>query len=156
LFYTLNIADQDDNYYDPDPDRFSSQTLVFDTTSGNHTYPTTDAEMNLLIDNTLYSKYMYYSLSGGVYYTWQKNESALNIEYNLSLANAYFDGVWGIHFGTGFITDDVVAHGTYMLLLCNEGFTIFDIALCADILQSGRTVTHRQEMIWCTNDSLVP
>lgn len=88
-------TDQDDNYYSPDPDRFSSATLVFDTTSGTHTYPTSDAEMNLLVDNTLYAKYLYYSLSGGEYLTWQKVDGPLNIEYNLSLANAYFDGEWG-------------------------------------------------------------
>ena len=68
---------------------------MFDTTSGTHTYPTTDAEMNLLVDNTLYAKYLYHSLSGGDYLTWQKVDGPLNIEYNLSLANAYFDGEWG-------------------------------------------------------------
>jgi hypothetical protein len=107
--------DQDDNYYDPDPDRYSNDTLVFDTTSGDYVYPTSDAEMNLLVDNSLYAKYLYYSLSGGEYLTWKQVDTALNIEYNLSLANAYFDGDWGIHFGTGFITDDVVAHGTAAL-----------------------------------------
>lgn len=102
--------DEEDDYYSPDPDRYSNHTLIFDTTSGDYVYPTNDDELNLLVDNTLYVKYMYYSLSAGNYLTWRKNESDLNIEYNLSLANAYFDGVWGIHFGTGFITDDVVSH----------------------------------------------
>ena len=104
-------ADQADDYYSPDPDRYSNETLVFDTTSGDYSYPTADAEMNLLVDNTLYAKHLYYSLSGGQYLTWKRVDTALNIEYNLSLANAYFDGEWGIHFGTGFIADDVVAHG---------------------------------------------
>jgi len=102
--------DKNDNYYHQDPDRYSSATLVFDTTSGSYTYPTTDAEMNLLIDNTLYVKYLYYSLSGGDYLTWDEVDTNLNIEYNLSISNAYFDGHWGIHFGTGYITDDVVSH----------------------------------------------
>lgn len=116
----FQFTDQDDNYYSPDPDRFSAETLVFDTTSGTHVYPTADAEMNLLIDNTLYSKYLYYSLSGGEYKTWRKDEGPFNIEYNLSMANAYFDGEWGIHFGTGFITDDVVAHGEWEMVALPE------------------------------------
>lgn len=66
--------------------------------------------MNELIDSTLYVKYMYYSLSGGDYLTWALNDTNLNIEYNLTISNAYFDGTWGIHFGTGYITDDVVSH----------------------------------------------
>jgi len=103
--------DEDDAYsYYEDPDRYSNYTLVFDTTSGDYTYPTNDAEMNLLIDNTLYVKYMYYSLSNGTYLTWNETDTDLNIEYNLSIANAYFDSYWGIHFGTGYITDDVVSH----------------------------------------------
>ena len=48
--------DVDDNYYMPDPDRFSNLTLVFDTTSGKYQYPTQDDEMNALIDNTLVSR----------------------------------------------------------------------------------------------------
>lgn len=102
--------DKNDNYYYQDPDRYSNATLVFDTTSDNYTYPTNDQEMNYLIDNTLYVKYMYYSLSAGTYLTWNETNTDLNIEYNLSIANAYFDGYWGIHFGTGYITDDVVPH----------------------------------------------
>lgn len=103
--------DQEDDYYSPDEDRYSDLTLVFDTETGlGYPYPTTDYEMNELIDNTLYIKYMYYSLSNGEYLTWNLTETPLNIEYNLSIANAYFDGVWGIHFGTGYITDDVVPH----------------------------------------------
>jgi hypothetical protein len=67
--------------------------------------------MNMLVDTTLYTDNLYYSLSGGSYYTWNITSTTdLNIEYNLTLANAYFDGSWGIHFGTGFIADDVVAH----------------------------------------------
>ncbi len=116
---TINVHDQylkdlnddvDDNYYSPDPDRYSNLTLVFTTTVPGYQYPTNDDEMNELIDNTLYIKYMYYSLSGGEYVTWNLTERPWNIEYNLSIANAYFDGTWGIHFGTGYITDDVVPH----------------------------------------------
>ena len=102
------IYDDDTN---PDPDRYSNVTLVFDSTQpGVYTYPTTDWEMNLLVDNTLYCKYLYYSLSNGEYITWNKTDTDLNIEYNLTIANAYFDGYWGIHFGSGYITDDVVSH----------------------------------------------
>ncbi|CAE7431603.1 hly [Symbiodinium microadriaticum] len=100
----------DDDYYDQDPDKYSNATLVFDTTSGEYTYPTEDQELNYLVDNTLYIKYMYNSLSDGDYLTWNRTETDWNIEYNLSIANAYFDGTWGIHFGTGYITDDVVPH----------------------------------------------
>lgn len=100
----------DDDYYDQDPDKYSNATLVFDTTSGDYTYPTNDQELNYLVDNTLYIKYMYNSLSNGDYLTWNRTETDWNIEYNLSIANAYFDGYWGIHFGTGYITDDVVPH----------------------------------------------
>mmetsp|Transcript_25457 Transcript_25457/g.42907 ORF Transcript_25457/g.42907 Transcript_25457/m.42907 type:complete len:906 (+) Transcript_25457:32-2749(+) len=102
------IYDDDTN---PDPDRFSNITRVFDSTQPSlYPYPTTDWEMNLLIDNCLYVKYMYYSLSNGEYVTWNKTDTDLNIEYNLTIANAYFDGYWGIHFGSGYITDDVVSH----------------------------------------------
>lgn len=91
-----------DDYYSPDPDRFSNLTLVFDTETGlGYPYPTTDVEMNELIDNTLYVKYMYYSLSDGEYLTWNLTETDLNIEYNLTIANAFFDSYWGIHFGSG-------------------------------------------------------
>ena len=84
------IYDDDTN---PDPDRYSNATLVFDTTQpGVYTYPTSDWEMNLLVDNALYVKYMYYSLSNGEYLTWNKTNTDLNIEYNLTLSNAYFDG----------------------------------------------------------------
>jgi len=103
--------DKEDDYYSQDPDRYSEYTLVFDTTAANYTYPTSDVEMNMLVDTTLYTDNLYYSLSGGSYYTWNITSTTdLNIEYNLTIANAYFDGSWGIHFGTGFITDDVVAH----------------------------------------------
>jgi Zn-dependent metalloprotease len=102
------IYDDDTN---PDPDRYSNVTRVFDTTQPSlYPYPTNDWEMNLLVDNALYVKYMYYSLSNGEYITWNKTDTDLNIEYNLTLSNAYFDGVWGIHFGSGYITDDVVSH----------------------------------------------
>ena len=102
------IYDDDTN---PDPDRYSNVTLVFDSTQPDvYPYPTDDWEMNLLVDNSLYVKYMYYSLSNGEYVTWNRTNTDLNIEYNLTLANAYFDGTWGIHFGSGYITDDVVSH----------------------------------------------
>jgi hypothetical protein len=118
---TINVYDQwrkdlnddylnDDDYYHPDPDRYSNLTLVFQAPSDVYTYPTNDLEMNDLIDTTLYVKYLFYSLSNGDYLTWNRTDSILNIEYNLTLANAYFDGYWGIHFGTGYITDDVVCH----------------------------------------------
>jgi hypothetical protein len=118
---TINVYDQwrkdlnddfinDDDYYHPDPDRYSNLTLVFQAPSDVYTYPTTDSEMNDLIDTTLYVKYLFYSLSNGEYLTWAKEDRVLNIEYNLTLSNAYFDGYWGIHFGTGYITDDVVCH----------------------------------------------
>ena len=124
---TFCRLDQDDNYYSQDPDRYSVHTLVFDTTSGDHMYPTADVEMNLLVDNTLYSKYLFNSLSGGEYQTWRKVQSDLNIEYNLSLANAYFDGEWGIHFGTGFITDDVVAHGMQAITCIFHALFLFTL-----------------------------
>ena len=100
--------DQDDNnaYSGPDPDRMSEATKVFDTT-GSDTFPTTNKEMNDLVDYTMYVSNLYNSLSNGQLSTWN---SALpfNIEFNLTISNAYFDGDWGIHFGTGYITDDVV------------------------------------------------
>lgn len=98
----------DDDYSHPDPDRYSNVTLVFN--SSVDTYPTTDWELNELVDNTLYVKYLYYSLSNGTYVSWNMTETDWNIEYNLTIANAYFDGTWGIHFGSGYITDDVVPH----------------------------------------------
>jgi Zn-dependent metalloprotease len=100
----------DDDYYHPDPDRYSNVTLVFNSSLDTTIYPTSDQEMNDLIDNTLYIKYMYNSLSNGDYLTWNRTDRDWNIEYNLTLANAYFDGTWGIHFGSGYITDDVVPH----------------------------------------------
>lgn len=85
--------------------------LVFDTRSDpKPDYPTDDEEMNVLIDTTLEVKYFYQSVSGGSYVTWRGHESKLKITYNLDLANAYFDGYAGIHFGTGFIVDDVISH----------------------------------------------
>ena len=39
-----------------------------------------------------YIKYMYYSLTNKEYLTWNLTDTNLNIEYNLSIANAYFDG----------------------------------------------------------------
>lgn len=98
----------DDDYYHVDPDRYSNYTLVFN--SSVDSYPTTDWELNELVDNTLYIKYMYYSLSNGEYVSWNETKTDWNIEYNLTIANAYFDGTWGIHFGSGYITDDVVPH----------------------------------------------
>jgi hypothetical protein len=102
--------DKNDYYYYQDPDRYSNYTMVWNSVDSQYSYPTTDEELNYLVDNTLYIKYMYYSLSGGQYVTWNETQTDLNIEYNLTIANAFFDGVWGIHFGTGYITDDVVSH----------------------------------------------
>jgi hypothetical protein len=98
----------DDDYYNVDPDRYSNVTLVFN--SSVDTYPTSDWELNELVDTTLYVKYLYYSLTNGEYESWNLTETDWNIEYNLTIANAYFDGTWGIHFGSGYITDDVVSH----------------------------------------------
>lgn len=103
--------DEVDDYYSEDPDRYSNYTLVWDSVEyPKYNYPTTDSELNYLVDNSLYVKYMYYSLSNGQYLSWNESDFDWNIEYNLTIANAYFDGVWGIHFGTGYITDDVVSH----------------------------------------------
>jgi Zn-dependent metalloprotease len=98
----------DDDYSHPDPDRYSEATLVFN--SSVDSYPTSDWELNELVDNTLYVKYLYYSLSNGEYESWNLTETDWKIEYNLTIANAYFDGTWGIHFGSGYITDDVISH----------------------------------------------
>eukprot|EP00341_Mesodinium_pulex_P004758 CAMPEP_0116924236 /NCGR_PEP_ID=MMETSP0467-20121206/23375_1 /TAXON_ID=283647 /ORGANISM="Mesodinium pulex, Strain SPMC105" /LENGTH=801 /DNA_ID=CAMNT_0004602995 /DNA_START=19 /DNA_END=2424 /DNA_ORIENTATION=- len=85
--------------------------LVFDTLADpKPDYPTDDEEMNVLVDTTLEVKYFYQSVSGGTYVTWRGHESKLKITYNLDISNAYFDGYAGIHFGTGFIVDDVIAH----------------------------------------------
>jgi hypothetical protein len=92
-------------------DESAGNTLVFSTTaSPPPTYPTTDQEMNTLIDNTYYVKYYFQSISGGTFITWRGYESELRITYNLEIANAYFDGYSGIYFGTGYITDDVISH----------------------------------------------
>ena len=92
-------------------DESAGNTLVFDTTANPApTYPTTDAEMNTLIDNTYYVKYYFQSISGGSFVTWRGYESELKITYNLEISNAYFDGYSGIYFGTGYITDDVISH----------------------------------------------
>jgi hypothetical protein len=53
---------------------------------------------------------MMYSVSNGEYETWAMSAFDLNIEYKLTIDNAYFDDVWGIHFGSIYVTDDVVAH----------------------------------------------
>lgn len=104
--YNDDVADDDEN---PDPDRMTSVTKVFDTDSGTYTFPTSNSEINDLVDYTLYASNMYNSLSNGQLPSWT-NKLPFNIEFNLTIANAYFDGDWGIHFGTGFITDDVVVH----------------------------------------------
>ena len=84
--------------------------LYFDTT-GPHTYPTSDIETDLLVDNTIYVVNMINSLSDGEYKGWAGSASTPNrVESDLAIANAYFDGWWGIHFGTGYITDDVIVH----------------------------------------------
>lgn len=66
--------------------------------------------INTAIDTTLETTNLFYSLSNGVWKSWKGRRVDLNIEFNLSIANAYFDGSWGIHFGNGFIFDDVVSH----------------------------------------------
>lgn len=92
-------------------DQLQKNALVFDTTATPApAYPTTDAEMNMLIDNTYYMKYFIQSISGGEFVTWRGFESELQITTNLEISNAYFDGYSGIYFGTGFITDDVICH----------------------------------------------
>jgi Zn-dependent metalloprotease len=115
----------DDDFYHPDPDRYSNVTLVFN--SSVDTYPTADWELNELVDNTLYVKYLYYSLSDGTYESWNMTETDWNIEYNLTIANAYFDGTWGIHFGSGYITDDVISHEWshgYVILAYHNDFSL--------------------------------
>ncbi len=42
--------------------------------------------------------------------SWKRDIFPLNIKTHLVVANAYFDGFWGINFGSGFVYDDVVAH----------------------------------------------
>ena len=100
--------DVEDDDYSPDVDRGSNATKVFDTTE-SHSFPTDDQELNDLVDYTLYTAHLYNSLSNGQLPSWSSS-LPFNIEFNLTIANAYFDGDWGIHFGTGFITDDVVVH----------------------------------------------
>jgi len=101
--------DKEDDDQSPDPDRMTAATKVFDTTSGSYSFPTTDQELNDLVDYTLYAAHLFNSLSNGQMSSWSSS-IPFNIEYNLTIANAYFDGEWGIHFGTGFIADDVVVH----------------------------------------------
>ena len=86
---------------------FPTQNIIFNDTS---TFPTAADEMDLLITTTMYVSNIMYSISGGSYHTWAGADVKLNIETNLAIANAYFDGDWGIHFGTGYITDDVIGH----------------------------------------------
>ena len=83
-----------------------SDAIVFDNTN---TFPTNDAEIDLLVTNTMYASNIMHSISGGEYETWAKQDTKLNIEYQLAIANAYFDGQ-GIAFGSGFVTDDIVGH----------------------------------------------
>jgi Zn-dependent metalloprotease len=82
-------------------------SVIFNSASA---FPTNDEEMDLLVTTSLYVSNLMHSISGGEYQTWAKADTTLNIETNLEVSNAYFDGDWGIHFGTGYITDDVVAH----------------------------------------------
>lgn len=106
--YNDDVDDyENDNYIDPD--RGTEATKVFDTTSGSYSYPTSDDEINLLVDYTIHVSNLYNSLSNGAMAKWD-DSLPFYIEYNLTVANAFFDGEWGIHFGTGFITDDVISH----------------------------------------------
>lgn len=101
-----HINDDDVNHFDRD--RKKQATVVYD--SDVTLYPTTNKVWNKLVDTSLEIKYLFHSLSNGQWSSWYQSSVDFNIEYNLSIANAYFDGNWGIHFGNGFITDDVVAH----------------------------------------------
>lgn len=114
----INLFDKTSRYSSPFTSPLDRNIEVTDETSGNvvfdssSQFPTSpsDDEIDLLVTTTMYVSNLMFSLSGGFYETWAQIDTKLNIEYKLSIANAYFDGYWGIHFGTGFITDDVVGH----------------------------------------------
>lgn len=102
----------DDVFYNPDPDRYSMETLVFsnlkNTPSKIKHYPTSNAGLNNIIDNSLYTKNLMQGLTG--MQSWNGSKTNLIIEYNITMDNAYFDGYMGIHFGNGLNIDDVTAH----------------------------------------------
>ena len=86
-----------------------TDSWIFDSTTTD-SYPTGTTDVDMLVDNTLYIKNMIHALSNGAYASWLGVDSTWRIESRMSVNNAYFDGYWGIHFGTGYIVDDVIAH----------------------------------------------
>jgi hypothetical protein len=72
-------------------DDSNNDAVVFDSRTST-VYPTGDAELDALVDNTLYIKNMMYSLSNGRMQSWDGADRTLQIEYKLVLENAYFDG----------------------------------------------------------------
>jgi len=65
---------------------------------------------DMLVDTTVQTANLMYSLTGGVYDTWAGGPNNLNIvQFTTPYSNAYFNG-WGIYFGPGLETDDVIAH----------------------------------------------
>jgi hypothetical protein len=72
-------------------DDSNGDAIVFDS-SASTAYPTGDAELDALVDNTLYMRNMMHSLSNGRMQSWGGADRTLQIEYKLVLDNAYFDG----------------------------------------------------------------
>ena len=109
--FSYPLQNVDINLYDASSgNRWKKYDLVFDTEDTPYTYPrSNDDVFNTVIDNTLYAKNLFYSLSNGAVESWKGDDNTLHIAVNLTIANAFFDG-YGIQFGEAFTTDDVVVH----------------------------------------------
>jgi len=108
-FDASNVDDYSINLFSlPHP---ASDDLNHLWSSGGGATSTGNKVGNRLVDVSVQTANMLYSLSGGEYLGWNYTDTMMNIvqldfEYN----NAYFDGQWGIWFGPGLETDDVIGH----------------------------------------------
>lgn len=162
--FSYPLQNADINLYDAVwGSRWKYYELVFDTADTPYTYPKkNDDVFNTVIDNTLYTKNLFFSLSNGEMESWNGVDTTLHIAVNLTIPNAYFDG-YGIQFGEAYTTDDVVVHewvhgytSTLTGLVyrsepgaLNEAFSdIFGEAV--DILNRDTTDTDTLRTVWPT------
>ena len=88
-----------------DPDEYT--TVLFD--SATDSYPTSDDEINLVVQSTYDTKVMYEIISSGDWKSFMKEVPDWVIYLHLDDLNAFWDGE-RIVIGTGMVDDDVVAH----------------------------------------------
>jgi Zn-dependent metalloprotease len=108
--FSVSFGDSEVNIYDS-PDAETIGGLTWANRAPYDQETTGSVVGDLLVDTTMQTRNLMYSLSGGEYESWSKTNTPLDIVQitDPNFSNAFYDGdrIW---FGPGFETDDVIGH----------------------------------------------